>query len=268
MPPTPPDSSEEDVLGKAYDARLARRLLRYAWPYRALIASSLALLVIDGALQLVGPLLTRRVIDVAIPAGDATAILHAALLFGGTLLAQFGCTYGETVLTARLGQRVMHDLRTQLFAHLQRLPCRLLRPQPRRASRHPRDLRRRVAERAVYLRGRRRTRRRLHAPGHQHPDARGRLAARPRRLRRHPAGRDRVERLSGARARGVSRDSHPARAHQRLPAGTALGGCAWCSCSGVRATRRGVSTRSTRTTSMRTSRRSRSMRCTSRSSSS
>ncbi|MBK8645143.1 MAG: ABC transporter ATP-binding protein [Gemmatimonadetes bacterium] len=122
MPPTPPDSSEEDVLGKAYDARLARRLLRYAWPYRALIASSLALLVIDGALQLVGPLLTRRVIDVAIPAGDATAILHAALLFGGTLLAQFGCTYGETVLTARLGQRVMHDLRTQLFAHLQRLP--------------------------------------------------------------------------------------------------------------------------------------------------
>ncbi|MBK6307012.1 MAG: hypothetical protein IPF47_15330 [Gemmatimonadetes bacterium] len=55
MPPTPPDSSEEDVLGKAYDARLARRLLRYAWPYRALIASSLALLVIDGALQLVGP---------------------------------------------------------------------------------------------------------------------------------------------------------------------------------------------------------------------
>ncbi|MBK8056420.1 MAG: ATP-binding cassette domain-containing protein [Gemmatimonadetes bacterium] len=121
MPPTP-DSSEEDVLGKAYDARLARRLLRYAWPYRALIASSLALLVIDGALQLVGPLLTRRVIDVAIPAGDATAILHAALLFGGTLLAQFGCTYGETVLTARLGQRVMHDLRTQLFAHLQRLP--------------------------------------------------------------------------------------------------------------------------------------------------
>ncbi len=122
MPPTAPDPAEEEVLGKAYDARLARRLLRYAWPYRGLIGASLALLLVDGALQLVGPLLTRQVIDVAIPARDADGILRAALLFAGTLLAQFGCTFGETVLTARLGQRVMHDLRTQLFAHLQRLP--------------------------------------------------------------------------------------------------------------------------------------------------
>ena len=117
-----PDPAEEEVLGKAYDARLARRLLRYAWPYRALIVSSLALLMVDGALQLVGPLLTRQVIDIFVPARDASGILRAALLFGATLIAQFGCSYGETVLTARLGQRVMHDLRTQLFGHLQRLP--------------------------------------------------------------------------------------------------------------------------------------------------
>ncbi|MFN8665591.1 MAG: ABC transporter ATP-binding protein [Gemmatimonadaceae bacterium] len=117
-----PDPAEEEVLGKAYDARLARRLLRYAWPYRALIVSSLALLMVDGALQLVGPLLTRQVIDIFVPARDASGILRAALFFGATLIAQFGCSYGETVLTARLGQRVMHDLRTQLFGHLQRLP--------------------------------------------------------------------------------------------------------------------------------------------------
>jgi len=117
-----PDPAEEEVLGKAYDARLARRLLRYAWPYRTLIVSSLALLMIDGALQLVGPLLTRQVIDVFVPAKDSAGIVRAALLFGATLVAQFGCSYGETVLTARLGQRVMHDLRTQLFAYLQRLP--------------------------------------------------------------------------------------------------------------------------------------------------
>ncbi len=118
----PPDPTEEEVLGKAYDARLARRLLRYAWPYRGVIFASLALLMVDGALQLVGPLLTRHVIDVAVPARDTTGIAHAALLFAATLVAQFACSYGETVLTARLGQRVMHDLRTQLFAHLQRLP--------------------------------------------------------------------------------------------------------------------------------------------------
>lgn len=118
----PPDPAEEEVLGKAYDARLARRLLRYAWPYRGVIVASLALLMLDGALQLVGPLLTRHVIDVAVPAADSPGIVRAALLFAATLLAQFACSYGETVLTARLGQRVMHDLRTQLFAHLQRLP--------------------------------------------------------------------------------------------------------------------------------------------------
>lgn len=116
------DPAEDEVLGKAYDARLARRLLRYAWPYRGVIVASLALLMLDGALQLVGPLLTRHVIDVAVPAGDSPGIVRAAFLFAATLVAQFACSYGETVLTARLGQRVMHDLRTQLFAHLQRLP--------------------------------------------------------------------------------------------------------------------------------------------------
>ncbi len=116
------DHSEEEVLGKAYDGRLARRLLRYAWPYRALIVSSLTLLMIEGALQLVGPLLTRQVIDVAIPAGDRAGILRATMLFAATLAGQFACSYGETVLTAQLGQQIMHDLRTQLFAHLQRLP--------------------------------------------------------------------------------------------------------------------------------------------------
>ena len=117
-----PDSHDEDVLGKAYDGRLAKRLLRYATPYRNLIGASLALLMVDGALQLVGPLLTRRVIDVALPAKDLGMVARAALVFASALVAQFACAYGETVITARLGQRIMHDLRTQIFAHLQRLP--------------------------------------------------------------------------------------------------------------------------------------------------
>jgi len=121
MSTTPDDPAEEEILGKAYDSRLARRLLGYARPHRTLIAASLALLMTDGALQLVGPVLTRRVIDVAIPAGDTGEIVRSAIVFAMTLALQFACSYGETVLTARLGQRIMHDLRTQLFAHLQRL---------------------------------------------------------------------------------------------------------------------------------------------------
>jgi ATP-binding cassette, subfamily B, multidrug efflux pump len=113
---------EEDALGKVYDARLMRRLLVYVRPYRRLVVSAVLLLFVDGGLQLVGPALTRRVIDVAVPAHDAHAVRTAALLFALSLVAQFVCSYGETMLTSLLGQRVMRDLRTQIFAHLQRLP--------------------------------------------------------------------------------------------------------------------------------------------------
>ncbi|NUS96835.1 MAG: ABC transporter ATP-binding protein, partial [Gemmatimonadaceae bacterium] len=113
---------EEDVLGKAYDGRLMRRLLRYVRPYRALVGGALALLFTEGGLQLVGPLLTKRIIDVAVPARDIALVQRSVLLLALALVAQFACSYGETILTALLGQRVMHDLRGQLFAHLQRLP--------------------------------------------------------------------------------------------------------------------------------------------------
>ena len=98
-----------------------RRLLRYARPYRALVIGSLVLLIADGALQLVGPALTQRVIDIAIPRGDTRLAVTSALLFAATLVFQFVFTYGETMLTSLLGQRVMRDLRIEIFAHLQRL---------------------------------------------------------------------------------------------------------------------------------------------------
>jgi len=105
-----------------YDRRLATRLLAYARPHGTLVAGAVLLLLVEGALQLVGPLLTREVIDEAIPARDADAITRATLWFALALGGSFVAQYGETVLTARLGQRVMHDLRVQLFAKLQRLP--------------------------------------------------------------------------------------------------------------------------------------------------
>lgn len=112
---------EEEALGRAYDARLMRRLLAYVRPYRRLVVVSLTLLLVEGALQLVGPFLTRHVIDVAIPNGDEGFILTAAGLFVVALLAQFACSYGGAVLTGLLGQNVLRDLRHEVFAHLQRL---------------------------------------------------------------------------------------------------------------------------------------------------
>jgi ATP-binding cassette subfamily B protein len=113
---------EEDALGKAYDGRLMRRLLAFAKPYWYLIVASIILLCGEGALQLVGPVLTKRVIDVGVPQHDLHLIRTAVALFALSLVLQFGCSYGETLLTSLLGQRVMRDLRMRLFAHVENLP--------------------------------------------------------------------------------------------------------------------------------------------------
>ncbi|MFO0230343.1 ABC transporter ATP-binding protein [Gemmatimonas sp.] len=113
---------DDDALGAAYDARLVRRLLRYVRPSRALAAAALGCLGVAAALQLAAPLLTRWVIDVAWPARDRVLVMQVAGGFAALLVLQFAASYGETLFTALLGQRVMRDLRAELFAHVQRLP--------------------------------------------------------------------------------------------------------------------------------------------------
>jgi ATP-binding cassette subfamily B protein len=112
---------EEDALGKAYDGRLMRRLLTYVRPYRLLVAGALLFLCLEGMLQLVGPILTQRVIDIAVPRHDYSVIWTSTVLFLIALAGQFVCSFGETWLTSLLGQRVMRDLRMEIFTHLQRL---------------------------------------------------------------------------------------------------------------------------------------------------
>jgi ATP-binding cassette subfamily B multidrug efflux pump len=112
---------DDDVLGKAYDSTLMRRLLVYTLPYRALMYGALALLCVEGGIQVVGPLLTKQVIDVAVPARDLGLVILCAALFVVVLLAELALSYTQTWLTSLLGQRVMRDIRMQIFDHLQRL---------------------------------------------------------------------------------------------------------------------------------------------------
>jgi len=113
---------EDEALGKAYDARLMRRLMRYIRPYRGVVAGAMVLLFVDGTLQLAGPWLTKQIIDVALPARDLGLVRAAVAVFLAATLLQFAFSYFETLLTTRLGQEVMHDLRMEIFEHLQRLP--------------------------------------------------------------------------------------------------------------------------------------------------
>src|ERR1700693_3227917 len=121
MTATATQTHDDDILGKAYDRRLMRRLLVYTRPYRSLMYGAFALLCAEGALQVVGPLLTRRVIDVAVPTRDMRIGVVSATLFVLALLAEFALSYTQTWLASLLGQRVMRDIRMQIFEHLQRL---------------------------------------------------------------------------------------------------------------------------------------------------
>lgn len=112
---------EEEALGKAYDARLMRRLLAYLRPYRGRVAIAVLMLVAASGLALVGPWLTMEVIDHAIPDGDFGAIRNLAILFFVSLLLSGLLEYGRTILTTWIGQNVMLDLRQEIFRHLQRL---------------------------------------------------------------------------------------------------------------------------------------------------
>ncbi len=112
---------EEEALGKPLDARLLVRLLRYLKPYVRMTAGAVAMLLALAGLELSGPYLTQVAIDRAIPAKDLHLVAILGLLMAAALLAQFALEYGQTVLTSYIGQRVMVDLRLEIFRKLQRL---------------------------------------------------------------------------------------------------------------------------------------------------
>ena len=112
---------EEDKLGKAYDARLMRRLLAYVGPYRGKVVIAVGMLVLASGLELVGPWLTKVAIDDAIPNSDYGLLAGLAIAFALALTFSASLEYGRTLLTTWIGQRVMKDLRGEIFGHLQRL---------------------------------------------------------------------------------------------------------------------------------------------------
>ncbi|MGH7546320.1 MAG: ABC transporter transmembrane domain-containing protein, partial [Gemmatimonadota bacterium] len=127
---TNPGLHEEEALGKAIELRLLRRLLRYAKPYGLPIGFAVLLLLVGAALELVGPWLTKIALDTAIPDGNVRLLAVLAGAYVGSLLIAFGLEYGETLLTTWVGQKVMYDLRLQLFRHIQRLSLRFFDRNP------------------------------------------------------------------------------------------------------------------------------------------
>ncbi|MEJ2481622.1 MAG: ABC transporter ATP-binding protein, partial [Gemmatimonadota bacterium] len=112
---------EEEALGKAYDARLMRRLLSYLGAYRLQVAAAVLMLIAASGLELVGPWLTKIALDRAVPTADTGLLGTLAAVFVGSLIAAAVLEYLRTLLTTWIGQKVMLDIRGEVFSRLQRL---------------------------------------------------------------------------------------------------------------------------------------------------
>ena len=112
---------EEEVLGKAYDATLMRRLLWYLRPYKPQVALALAAIISASVLQLAQPYLMKLAIDRYIANGDLRGIDRISVAFFGILVASFVLEYVQMWTLQMTGQRIMFDLRMQIYGHLQRI---------------------------------------------------------------------------------------------------------------------------------------------------
>jgi ATP-binding cassette, subfamily B, multidrug efflux pump len=112
---------DEEVLGKAYDAVLMRRLLGYLWPHRRLVVVALASIICASVLQLAQPYLMKVAIDRHIATADLSGLDRIALAFLAILLGSFALEYLQTWVLQMTGQRIMFDMRMQIYDHLQRI---------------------------------------------------------------------------------------------------------------------------------------------------
>ncbi len=112
---------EEEAIGKIYDRRLMRRLLAYLGPYKLTVVFSLLLVIAASALKLVGAYLSKVAIDDYITRGNLEGLDSIALLYVLALVLQFAISFFQVYLMNMAGQRVMFDMRREIFSHLQRL---------------------------------------------------------------------------------------------------------------------------------------------------
>ncbi|MGA9567302.1 MAG: ABC transporter ATP-binding protein [Candidatus Korobacteraceae bacterium] len=126
---------EEEVLGKAYDSRLMKRLLTYLRPYRLQVIVALIAIILKACADVLGPYLTKVAIDKYLAnrteshslldrflsSKPLTGIAQIAAIYMGLLLLSFLFEFTQTYIMQWAGQKVMFDLRAQIFRHLQRL---------------------------------------------------------------------------------------------------------------------------------------------------
>jgi ATP-binding cassette subfamily B multidrug efflux pump len=134
--PVKKPAQDDDVAGKAYDGRLMRRLMTYLIPYKLQTALSAATIIFKAGSDVMGPFLVKVAVDTYmtdtppahlswlarhLSSTPMTAITQIGLLYLGALLVTYVLEFFQTYMMQWTGQKIMFDLRSQIFRHLQRM---------------------------------------------------------------------------------------------------------------------------------------------------
>ncbi|HEX5919412.1 MAG TPA: ABC transporter ATP-binding protein [Nocardioides sp.] len=112
--------SDRSVVDNKIERRTLRRVLGFARPHRRLITAFLAVTVVDAALVVVPPLLLKAIIDDAVSTGDTALVIWLAVLVAVVAVVDAGFGLITGWLSSRIGEGLIYDLRTRVFAHVQR----------------------------------------------------------------------------------------------------------------------------------------------------
>ncbi|MDI6765955.1 MAG: ABC transporter ATP-binding protein [Bacteroidota bacterium] len=121
---------DEEILGKAYDTRLMRRLIKYLKPYRWHVVLGIFLSVLVSGMEAVRPWFTKYAVDTNIANNDKHGLLITAIAFLGLLVIRGFVQYVSAYLTQWIGQKTIFDLRMQVFTHLQNLSIKFYDKNP------------------------------------------------------------------------------------------------------------------------------------------
>ncbi|MFP5268146.1 MAG: ABC transporter ATP-binding protein, partial [Acidobacteriota bacterium] len=138
-PPVKPESSrqiaDDDIVGKAYDGRLMRRLARYLAPYKLQVAVSAAAIVLKAGSDVLGPYFVKVAVDTyfdplhrrrswlaaRLSLDPVRGVSEIAMLYLASLGLIFALEFVQTYLMQWTGQKIMFDLRSQIFRHIQQM---------------------------------------------------------------------------------------------------------------------------------------------------
>ncbi|MEP7235827.1 MAG: ABC transporter ATP-binding protein, partial [Ignavibacteriota bacterium] len=110
-------ANEEELLGKAYDARLMKRLLKYLRPYKWQVTGAIVVTILISSLGPLRPYLVMKAIDEYILKSDYEGLYGILALLVGSIIFQAAVQYAQTIITQWIGQKTIYNFRKELFEH-------------------------------------------------------------------------------------------------------------------------------------------------------